>query len=290
MSWFWLSLLCAFSLASADAATKRYLSDYSAVELAVVRFVFTALLLLPFLLVQPTPSLPLGFWVWLVLLVPLEVLAMLLYMEAIRTSPLSQTLPYLAFTPVFTVLTGWLLLGERVSPAGFFGIASVTVGAYLLNIDRTFTPGSYPLLAPIKEVFNNTGPRLMLAVAALYSITSVLGKGALAYAPPLFFGPFYFVVLGVVAASMALVARPQTLAALIRRPTAHIIVGIAMAAMVLTHYLALDQVQVAYMIAVKRTSLLFGIVYGALLFGERQFPQHLAAGALMVLGVFLIAA
>lgn len=283
-------MLCAFSLASADAATKRYLSDYSAVELAVVRFVFTALLLLPFLLLQPTPSLPLAFWAWVVLLVPLEVLAMLLYMEAIRTSPLSQTLPYLAFTPVFTVLTGWLLLGERVSPTGFLGIALITVGAYVLNADHVFASGSCALLAPLKEVFHRTGSRLMLAVAALYSVTSVLGKGALAYAPPLFFGPLYFVLLGVVAASMALVARPRALAAATRRPTAHTIVGIAMGAMVLTHYLALDQVQVAYMIAVKRTSLLFGIVYGALLFREGQLPQHLAAGALMVLGVFLIAA
>ncbi len=283
-------MLCAFSLASADAATKRYLSDYSAVEIALVRFVFTALLLLPFLLVQPRPSLPLTFWAWVGLLVPLEVLAMLLYMEAIRTSALSQTLPYLAFTPVFTVLTGGLLLGERVSPTGFLGIALVTVGAYLLNLDRAFAPRSTALLAPLKEAFNKPGSRLMLAVAALYSVTSVLGKGALAYAPPLFFGPFYFVLLGLVTASMALVARPQILAVAMRRLTAHIIVGIAMAAMVLTHYLALDQVQVAYMIAVKRTSLLFGIMYGALLFGERQLPQHLAAGALLVLGVFLIAA
>ncbi|MGH8594615.1 MAG: EamA family transporter [Gammaproteobacteria bacterium] len=290
MSWLWLSLLCAFSLASADAATKRYLSDYSAVELALARFVFTALLLLPFLLFQPTPRLPLAFWAWVGFLVPLEVLAMLLYMEAIRTSALSQTLPYLAFTPVFSVLTGWLLLGETVSPAGFFGIASVAVGAYLLNVDRAFAPGSYPLLAPIKEVFDSTGPRLMLAVAALYSVTSVLEKGLLGYAPPLFFGPFYFVLLGVVAASMALVARPRSLAAVMRRPAAHIIVGIAMAAMVLTHYLALNQVEVAYMIAVKRTSVLFGILYGALLFGEKQLPQHLAAGAIIVLGVALIAA
>ncbi len=44
------------------------------------------------------------------------------------------------------------------------------------------------------------------------------------------------------------------------------------------------------MIAVKRTSVLFGILYGALLFGEKQLPQHLAAGAIIVLGVALIAA
>ena len=52
---------------------------------------------------------------------------------------------------------------------------------------------------------------------------------------------------------------------------------------------AIQQVEGAYMIAVKRTSLLFGIVYGALLFKEQDLGRHLAAGVLMVAGVFLIA-
>jgi drug/metabolite transporter (DMT)-like permease len=44
------------------------------------------------------------------------------------------------------------------------------------------------------------------------------------------------------------------------------------------------------MVAVKRTSLLFGIVYSVLLFHERARPEYFFAGAMMVLGVFLIAA
>jgi len=42
------------------------------------------------------------------------------------------------------------------------------------------------------------------------------------------------------------------------------------------------------MIAVKRTSLLFGILYGALWFRERGLGRHLIAGLLMVAGIFLI--
>jgi drug/metabolite transporter (DMT)-like permease len=39
---------------------------------------------------------------------------------------------------------------------------------------------------------------------------------------------------------------------------------------------------------VKRASLLFGIVYGALWFGERHLRRNLLAGTLMVAGVGLI--
>jgi uncharacterized membrane protein len=78
------------------------------------------------------------------------------------------------------------------------------------------------------------------------------------------------------------------LRALGRRPLAHLLIGGLAAGMVLAHFLALAQVEAAYMIAVKRMSLLFGIVYGALLFGEARLRQHLLSGSLMVAGVALL--
>ncbi|MGB5307027.1 MAG: EamA family transporter, partial [Gammaproteobacteria bacterium] len=121
-----------------------------------------------------------------------------------------------------------------------------------------------------------------------YSLTSVLGKGALQYVSPGFFGPFYFVVLGVATALVFASRDVSTWRALGRHPWAHLGIGAFMAAMVMTHFYAIVHVEVAYMIAVKRTSLLFGILYGAWLFHETGLRQHLAAGVLMVLGVFLI--
>jgi drug/metabolite transporter (DMT)-like permease len=53
--------------------------------------------------------------------------------------------------------------------------------------------------------------------------------------------------------------------------------------------MAIARMEVAYMIAVKRTSLLFGILYGALLFGEKRLGLHLLAESFMVAGVALIA-
>ncbi|EXJ13643.1 EamA family transporter [Imhoffiella purpurea] len=104
MSWITLALLCAFSLASADAATNAWLQGFSALELLVVRFCVPALLLSPLLPdMPPIGEIPLAFWGWIGLLIPLELIAMLVYMAAIRDHPLSQTLPYLAFSPVFVM-------------------------------------------------------------------------------------------------------------------------------------------------------------------------------------------
>ena len=288
MHWINLTLLSAFFLATADTLSKRYLSHYRPGELVLVRFGVSGALLLPLLLWQPWPSLTPTFWGWIVVALPLELLAMWLYMQAIRTSPLSLTLPYLAFTPAFITLTGYVVLGETVTWAGFSGILLIVFGAWLLNLHAAQHGSGLNLLAPFRAIVQERGSRLMLMVAAIYSLTSVTSKGALLQVTPAFFGPFYFVILG--AASLLLFASRDVSSwrALGRHPWAHLGIGICMGAMVITHFYAIEHIEVAYMIAVKRTSLLFGMLYGAWLFKETGLLKNMLAGVLMVLGVFLI--
>lgn len=286
MEWFTLSLVCALSLALADAFTKKFYPSYGAWELLLIRFTVPAILLLPVTFLYPLPEVPAIFWAWIAILLPLEILAMLLYLLAIRDSPLHLTLPYLAFTPVFNVLTGLIVLDETVSPQGLVGILLIAIGAYLLNIQHLRNNSS--LFAPMFAIVRERGSRLMLAAALIYSFTSVMGKGAMQYATAQSFGPFYFVLIGSTVFVCAAFAQPRKLAVLTQKPVQTIFVGALMSIMIATHFLALAMIEVAYMIAVKRTSLLFGIVLGAILFKERNLAKHFFAGALMVIGVALI--
>jgi len=288
MHWISLTLLSAFFLATADTLSKRYLSHYRPGELVLVRFGVAGMLLLPLLLWEPWPSLSPVFWGWIAVAMPLELLAMWLYMQAIRSSPLSLTLPYLAFTPAFNTLTAYLVLGETVTLSGFSGILLIVFGAWLLNLQATQNHSGLNILAPFRAITRERGSRLMLMVAALYSLTSVTGKGALLHATPAFFGPFYFVALGATSLLLFASRDVSTWRALGRHPWAHLAIGACMGAMVVTHFYAIEHIEVAYMIAVKRTSLLFGLLYGAWLFKETGLLKNLLAGMLMVLGVFLI--
>ncbi|MCB1789155.1 MAG: EamA family transporter [Gammaproteobacteria bacterium] len=288
MHWLTLSLICAFTLASSDAAAKYWLRGAGAREMVVVRLGLSGLLLIPWVLTFDLPPLPLPFWGWMALLMPLEIIAMLMYMQAIRDYPLALTVPYLAFTPVLVVVTGWLVLDETVSGPGLVGILLVVGGSWLLNFEQSGTMTWRQLLTPLKAIVVNPGSRLMLATASIYAVTSVGGKAAMQWMPPQQFGAFYFAVLGSCVLLLVAVTRPQALR--IRRfgIVPLLIVAGFMALMVVTHFLALAQVEAAYMIAVKRTSLLFGMLYGAMLFGERHLGRHLLAGALMVAGVVAI--
>ena len=288
MDWLPLTLLSAFFIATADALTRKYLQGYSARELVIIRFGMPGLLLLPLLAVQPVPQLATEFWYWTAALVPLEVTAMLLYSQAIRDTSLSLTLPYLAFTPVFNTLTGYIFLQEQVSLIGFFGILLVVFGAWLLNLEHA-RGERFDTMAPFRAILSERGSRLMLITAALYSITSVLGKGALAYTTPVFFGTLYYVVIGFAVIITFSIGARTPVHVLWKKPVAHLAIGLCMGIMVITHFFAIEQVEVAYMIAVKRSSLLFGILYSVLLFHERARIEHFVAGGLMLAGVYLIA-
>ncbi len=268
---------------------KARFSNFSPGGMAVVRSVAPVPFLLPVLLFIKWPVLDSVFFQTLLILVPFEILALLLYMRAIKASPLSLTIPFLAFTPVFIVLTGWFVLGESVSVTGFAGILLTVSGSYVLHLNLR----KEGLLAPFKAVLREKGSALMLCVAVIYSLTSVLGKRAIQHSGPVFFAAFYFVILGLIVPAVIFMfeTRSRQIGRTLLKPTGPwIAVGLAQAIMVLTHMWAINLVAAAYMIAVKRTSLVFSVIFGKLVFGEENIRQRLAGACLMLLGVAVIAA
>ena len=288
MDWFYLALLSALSLAFADAFSKKYFTENTGLELLLVRFFVPGVLLLPLAMTGSYPGMGSAFWLWIAILIPMELLAMLLYSLAIRDSPLFLTLPYLAFTPVFNVFTANIILGETVTGQNLFGIVLVVSGAYLLNIRKSENGRVSNLIHPLKAIFTERGSRLMLTAAIIYSLTGAMTKAAMAYVGPKTFGAFYFSIIGFSGFVLALLIKPESIKIVVKKPRYALIVGVCMAVMVITHFLSISQIQVAYMVAVKRTSLLFGIILGAIFFSERHLSQHIVAGSLMVAGVTII--
>jgi len=284
--WFPLALLCALALATSDALTKKALAGRDEVLILWLRFAVALPFLLASLLVIPIPVLAPGFWPAVVTALPLEMLAAFLYVRALKVSPLGLTLPFLAFTPVFLLVIPSLLLDERIAPAGGVGILCIAVGSYALNL-KTVRQG---FLAPFRAIGSEPGSRLMIAVAFIYSFTSTLGKKAISCSSPLFFAALYFSLLVIAFAPIALWCGRRELAPGSRRDTlrAAILPGISYAVSIASHMLAISLTQVAYMISVKRLSLLFGVIYGHLLFNEPEIRERLLGTSLMLAGVTLI--
>jgi drug/metabolite transporter (DMT)-like permease len=284
MIWFPLSLLAALSLATVDAMTKRFFSDRSPYEMAMIRLIYTVPWLACSFFFIPLARPDARYFLAVASAAPLEVCATYFYMKAIKVSALSLTLPFLAFTPAFIILTGRIFLGEKLNMTGIAGIFLIVVGSYCLNISNL----KYGLFSPVTAIFREPGSRLMLLVAFIYSITSVIGKIGVMHSNPYFFGSTYFIALTLLMAALMPFMPRITVK---RDKTLHlkgVLIGAIYAVMVFSHMLAISQVAAAYMVSVKRTSLLFGILYGAWWFKERHMGERLFGAVIMLAGVFLI--
>jgi len=296
MSWFVLALGAAFFVALGDAFNKKFFARDGMVLMAIARTIGPLPFLLFFLCILfPTPELLSHFHSALKnpdflktvgILLPLETLAILLYMEAIRISPLSLTLPFLSFTPAFIVLTGYIILGEKLSWQGIGGIGLVVLGSYLLHLPA-LKEGPF---SPLRALLRERGSLLMLAVALIYAVTSVLGKKAVLLSDPLWFAGTYFVLLGLfVPAVLKLFFRPKILGFLRQNLRGLLLLGLTQALMFICHMKAVSLAPTAYMIAVKRTSILFGILFGGVFFQESHLGARFLAASIMLLGVIPIA-
>lgn len=285
MIWFTLALATALTVATGDALTKKFFGRFSPLEMAVVASLFSLPLLLITLPFIPVPPLDSVFWWTVCALVPLNTLAFYLYMKAIKLSPLSLCIPFLAFTPVFMILTGFLVLEEIPNSWGIFGIGFVVVGSYALHAGEV----KHGYLAPFRAIFKEPGSVLMLIVSVLFSLLAVLGKRAIQHSSPVFFGFFFLVLLDLVTLVLFPLLGKIQWGTLLRMPIKGISVGLMLYLHVLFHALAISMVEAVYMISVKRLSILFSVAYGWLLFKESQIGNRMVGAFLMFLGVVCIA-
>jgi len=234
--------------------------------------------------VDGLPRVQPSFWPALAVTLCVNLLAFTLYVRAIKLSPLSLTFPFLAFTPLFLVLTGYVALGELPDALGVVGILFIVVGAYVLNLDKL----KEGFLAPARNVARERGSLLMLIVAALWAISAAADKVALLSSSPFFFlvifhllfPVFYFPVLWVKARGQG--------RQVVRQAPALLVFAFLGALMVLFQMTAIRMTLVSYVIAIKRAGVLFSILLGYFFFGERHLKIRLAGALLMVGGVCCI--
>jgi drug/metabolite transporter (DMT)-like permease len=286
MLWLPLSLLSAFCQATTDALTKRELKHADLFMVAWLRNLLAVPFLVAALFLKPMPPVDNTFFAAIAAALPLEIIATILYVKAIQISPLSLTMPFLALTPLYLLATSFILLGEVPSVHGMLGVFLIAAGAYLLHAGTIRKGG---IFAPFKAIYQEKGSTMMMAVAAIFAFTSDLSKIAIRHSSPLFFAAFYLTAFSALFTPIALYLSRTPLSALRGKTWKYLSIGAALAATSLTQNFAVVMAQVSYVIAAKRTSLLFAIMFGHFMFREKNIRMRLFGGAVMVTGLIVMA-
>jgi drug/metabolite transporter (DMT)-like permease len=218
----------------------------------------------------------------------LNIAANFAFLQAVKISPLSVTVPLLSLTPVFTALLGFLLLGERLAPVALFGIVLVVAGAFWLNRPPKDPRGAG---APFwRTVLRQPGSWLMAGTALLISCTVPLDKLAVSRATPPFHG--LFLTAGIAVGSLAILGFQRRLGELarVREGWKPFLLALATSTLALgLQLVALQFLLVSVIEAVKRgVGNLLAVALGRAVLAEALTLQKLGAAALMASGVALI--
>ena len=194
--------------------------------------------------------------------------------------PLSRGL-----APVFTLAWSVLLLGERPSVLGLAGIALVVVGAYVLHLRSLSRAG---LLEPFRALRSRPS-RLAILTAILISLFCVVDKAGVSLVEPLTYVSLAFYARSALLGSYVLKARWGHVREAWREGRrALAVAGLATPLNYILALVALRLTYASYMVAIRQSSVVFGVLMGSILLGEAHGRPRLVGSLLILAGVSLV--
>ncbi len=224
------------------------------------------------------------FLIYLTLDVALITCVMWLYFRALQISPLSLCVPFLAFTPVFLIPSGFVILGELPSPVKLLGVVLIVAGSLAMH-RKLFAIG---WLAPVKAVVREKGSRYMLMVSFIFSITNPLDK-KLVVMSDVFTEAFCYGTGLCLAFFVWGRLQHADFGAAARGNWRWIgLAGLLDAVSLLFQLGSYAYIAVVITVSIKRAGIILAVLAGWLFFREREITDKVIASSVMFCGVLIL--
>lgn len=225
--------------------------------------------LLPFLPLPAPASRP-----FLLASAGVQILYLALVAGAYAATDMSRAYPLMrGLAPALVALAGAALLGERLAPVAWAGVALISSGVFAMSLAASGSP-------------SRTGTVLALANAAVIATYTLIdGVGVRRSGAPVAYATWLFLLNALPLVAWALAFhRRRFLACAARNWRAGLAGGLGNLGSYGLALWAMAHAPVALVAALRETSILFGIAIAALFLRERVGPARLAAAALIVAG------
>ncbi|MBL4716319.1 MAG: hypothetical protein COC01_00710 [Bacteroidetes bacterium] len=288
MNWILLSVLTALFVSCKDVISKKTLQDvhYLVVALGLRLFALPFLFCLLFFI--EIPQIGENFVLVLISAGIMNIFSTILYMRALNASDLSLTIPMISFSPLLLLITSPIILGEFPSNTGVVGVLLIVTGSYVLNIKEKSKGYMQPLIGLLKQ----RGPRLMLIVALIWSVSSNFDKLGIQNSSPMFWtiAVITFSTLGLIPIVMVRAGKhlKQDLSASTGNIKWLVLLGLISSLTLVCQMNAIDMALVTYVISIKRSSAVFSVIFGGLIFKEKHLKDRIIGAIIMTIGVIVI--
>ena len=165
---------------------------------------------------------------------------------------------------------------------GIFGIMFVVIGVYVMNFKNYRN-----LLGPLTNIFTNKYMFYMLCVAFIYSFSASIDKIVLLNSDPFFGSGSIFAVAGL---TLLIIMKFTGKSAKCFVSKSHYFILTSFAAVLVAICInyAYTMQMASYVISIKRTSILFSVLFGCLVLREENTFKRLTGAIFMVIGVVLM--
>ncbi|MFZ1613585.1 MAG: EamA family transporter [Holophaga sp.] len=219
--------------------------------------------------------------------IALNVGGLLAFMQAMRLSPMSLTIPLLSFTPVGTTLIGWLLQNQVPTQLQLAGVALVVLGAITLGLKSGQWSG-------LRAYGKEPGVRRMAIAAVIWSLTAVIDQVALQRGAGYWYAPAITAGVGLLMGAILLLrgqgrALREAGQVLLGHRTLLLVAVLIGSASLAVQLESLRIAPVGFIETVKRGIGMTGaILFGRLVFNEPIGVPKIVAVLLLTLGVGLV--
>lgn len=281
-----LGIISGFLDGLKNVAAKSLTHEFPEIIINFMWMLFATFITVPFALAYLPSSLTLLCAEILISVTFIDFIAYKLYLKSIKHTDLSLSLPMLALTPVFVLIISNIFLKQEIKITGIAGVLVVILGSYLLNVKK----GNQNFLSPFLNIFTNKGVRFMLFTSLLWGIANSIHKYGIAESTPQFYTAMSYLLLSIVFFMEILLTQRKELSKLkefrklIRLSPVGILEGLTTLFQFLSQGLLTSSVLT---IALKRTSIVFGSLFGFIFFKEK-IASRIIPILLVILGVILI--
>ncbi len=223
------------------------------------------------------------FLIYLAVDALLVAVANALYFRALQVSPLSLCLPFIAFTPIFLIPTGWIMLRELPSVVKLIGVILIVVGSLVMH-RQLFAVG---WAEPFRAIVRERGSRYMLLVAFIFSITNPIDAKLVRMSDAITQAFGYGLAIGLVFAVMAFLQRADGIEVFKAAPWWVIGAGLMECVVNILQFSSHNYIAVVITISLKRAGIILAVLMGWLIFRERDIGDKLIAASVMASGALM---
>lgn len=279
------AVLTAVSFSLFDVSRRELSAQVPPLAMVGLFTLGSAIILLPFALMQGSLLPPSEYWLPGSIAVALQAISNICFVRSLMLAPFSTVIPILSLTPAVSAILAIPILGEKPSSLGWIGIVLVVIGALWLTSIRSEDGGDSAKAADTRK-----GILLMCITAVLWSLAPSIDKLCLQHVDPFMHTNLLFWGIAItMIVVLGFMGQLRLMAGARRAPWMTSAVIATCIAAIFIQNIALNHVMAASLESAKRgIGMTMALLIGKLFYHEAIGMQKLQAVVAMLIGVQLI--